>query len=206
MGRITVNVPDPVEEWLEAESERLGWSKSKTGGECIKLIHSESNHITPHQTASEPDQDIQQRLRELERRVDELEDASSGPKPQTQQVEKRHPDQQTAVSREPDETIREVVDDSNVYPRAGVSQGQRQQRLNAGLAAVELLRESEHGVVRAEFEELWEDYPVDSQKPPSESDTYWRKSLRPALQAVQSADYAYQSEGSWEWYWTGFEE
>lgn len=45
MPRITVNVSEEVEEWLESEAERLNWSKAKAGGHCIKTLYSDVNHI-----------------------------------------------------------------------------------------------------------------------------------------------------------------
>jgi hypothetical protein len=106
MGRITVNVPDDVEEWLEAESDRLGWSKSKTGGECIKLIHSESKHITPNQSDAQDPTDVVERLEELEQRIEALEGPSSAPAPQSERTEVRE-----ANSEEPPASESSVTDD-----------------------------------------------------------------------------------------------
>lgn len=77
MPRITVTVPENVEEWLDSEADRLGWSKSKAGGRCIEMMHDESGRIDVMQSESESDADVHQvdaRLDDLEERVDELED------------------------------------------------------------------------------------------------------------------------------------
>lgn len=88
--------------------------------------------------------------------------------------------------------------------RPGRTPGERREAMRAaGRAAVELLRADGGPLQRAEFEDLWEQYPVPDQAPPDENDTYWRKSLRPALQAAIEAGLARQAQGSWEYYWEG---
>lgn len=74
--RITVNVDDETEAWLEAEADRLNWSKADAGGWCINLIQNSADHINPQQSAvadSSTEPDLRQRLDELEARVRELE-------------------------------------------------------------------------------------------------------------------------------------
>jgi hypothetical protein len=76
--RITVNVDDETEAWLEAEADRLNWSKADAGGWCINLLQNSVEHINPQQTTvAETDRpgesDLRQRLDELEKRVRDLE-------------------------------------------------------------------------------------------------------------------------------------
>lgn len=72
MPRVTVQISDDADDWLNAEKERTGKSKAKLGGECIELIHSEVAHIEEARSdVIQPESDS--RLDELEERVAELE-------------------------------------------------------------------------------------------------------------------------------------
>lgn len=78
MPRITVNVSEEVEEWIESEADALDGSKAQIGGHCITVMYNTVDHInlhqnTVHQTASDSDDDLSARLDDLEERVDELE-------------------------------------------------------------------------------------------------------------------------------------
>lgn len=78
MPRITVNVSEEEEEWIEAEADAIGVSKAQVAGHCITMMHNTVDHINLHQntvqqTASDPDDDLRARLDELEQRVDDLE-------------------------------------------------------------------------------------------------------------------------------------
>jgi hypothetical protein len=53
MPRITVNVSEDVEEWLEAEGDRLNWSKADAGGHCIEVMYRTVQHIDVNQLDAE---------------------------------------------------------------------------------------------------------------------------------------------------------
>lgn len=78
MPRITVNISEEVEDWIESEADALGVSKAQAGGHCIKVMQNTVDHINLHrstveQTVSQSDENLRARLNELEQRVDDLE-------------------------------------------------------------------------------------------------------------------------------------
>lgn len=86
MRRITVNVDDETEEWLQAEADRLDRSKAKTGGRCIELLRRTVEHIKPKHFEAEADitlmqgdsdrvDALEERLAEVEARLSELDAA-----------------------------------------------------------------------------------------------------------------------------------
>jgi hypothetical protein len=78
MPRITVNVDEETEAWLQEEADRLNWSKADAGGECISLIQSAVGHIDVQQSdvlqsEAQYSDEVRERLDELEQRVAMLE-------------------------------------------------------------------------------------------------------------------------------------
>jgi hypothetical protein len=71
--RITVNISEEVEDWIESEADALGVSKAQAGGHCIKVMQNTVDHINLHrstveQTVSQSDENLRARLNELEQR------------------------------------------------------------------------------------------------------------------------------------------
>lgn len=78
MPRVTVEISEETNDWLDAEKDRTGTSKAQLGGECIELMHSKVNHI--EEARSDVMQfaspgELEKRLDELEERVDQIEAA-----------------------------------------------------------------------------------------------------------------------------------
>lgn len=82
MPRITVNVDEETEGWLEREADRLNWSKAEAGGHCITVLHSSVQHINPNQTDVElegepPGGDVRVLVDDLRERVAALEERAT---------------------------------------------------------------------------------------------------------------------------------
>jgi hypothetical protein len=102
---------------------------------------------------------------------------------------------------------RDLLDDSDVYSHQNPTK-RREQMLAAGSAALDLLCAADAPVSTERFNGLYERYPVEGQSPPGDAEraskeTYWRKTLKPALDRARKAGLAKQNSGSWDWEWIG---
>lgn len=80
MPRITVNVSENVEEWIESEADTLATSKARVGGHCITVMHNSVDHIDLHRSAVGDSTDVdelQQVARELRECQQDLEHAEA---------------------------------------------------------------------------------------------------------------------------------
>lgn len=224
MPRLTVSFTEEQSQWIQEQAEQHDLPKrwviqqavdaargeESAYSDVVRTGENSTHQAAPdktnsHQRLAERVDDLEARLADLEANVasDDAEassDRAAGGE--------REPDPEPApTSRERDageQAGADVLKDLLEGWRPGRAPGERREAMRAaGRAAVELLQEDGGPLQRAEFEELWERYPVPDQAPPSENDTYWRKSLRPALQAAIEADLARQAQGSWEYYWVG---
>jgi len=133
MPRITVNVSEETEDWLEAEADALGVSKARVGGHCIEVMQSTVDHINLQQQAvdsvatgddvdakieehfddvrarldDELRADVLERLDELEDRVDDLEERDRFGIAQSGLSEP--PADESAARQPPEETAPEPV-------------------------------------------------------------------------------------------------
>lgn len=192
MPRITVNVSEEVEEWLESEAERLHWSKADAGGHCIELLYSDVNqldvqHITMNQSDAPTD-----RLDELEARVAALEErdesavtpvertSDTDPVPESSEPEESHTDDETPPLRgDVDETIREIVADVSA---SWDDDDRLDDRRAAATAALQLMRERGELGRKAAVAELYEEYQVAAQN----ERTWWRQNIRDAVKQAGS--------------------
>jgi hypothetical protein len=81
MPRITVNVSEEAEAWLQDQADALGVSKARAGGHCIEVMHSTVDYINLNRDAVTADEgatdaaDVAERVDDLEARVAALETA-----------------------------------------------------------------------------------------------------------------------------------
>ncbi|MFC7175342.1 hypothetical protein ACFQL0_22565 [Haloplanus litoreus] len=207
MPRITVNVDEDTEAWLQAEADRLNWSKADTGGECIELMHDAVDHIDVQQSdvlRSDAQQaGLRDRVDELEERIAMLEQgkieetraavdaeparASETPTPDAAERDEAHDVELPEMSANVDDAVREAVD--HVASGWEDSSARLEARRNA--AAVVLQHALETGEAVGKSADIVEDvraaFPVEGQN----EDTYWRKNIRPVLK-----EYGEYSQGS----------
>jgi len=205
MPRITVNVSEETEAWLEAEADALGVSKARVGGHCIEVMQSTVDHINLQQSAvdsvatgddvDEDIEDVRDRLDQLENRVDELE-AEEPPQKDIADSglsERREPDSATRQTpTEPDPSPDIDVGDTDPIGDAlkGWSYGRTEEEQNANntvaRASLEWLRESGEAARQSDvpLEELAEDDPRDRTP-----DTLWRSVIRGAWQHAAGQGY-----------------
>lgn len=217
--RLPVPLDDEQAAWVEQMAARSGLSQARVVSQCVDAVRGEPAPLLADHADGLPDvlADLQERVADLEAAVEQATDspherpsASTGSTPptRTDAPTPAPPDDATRQADSDDERPeqRDAVGLDDVLEdwRPGRGAGERREAMRAaGRAAVEMLRADGGPLQRAEFEELWAEYPVPDQSPPSENDTYWRKSLRPALQRAIGAGLARQVEGSWEYYWEG---
>ena len=184
--RITVNVDDETEAWLEAEADRLNWSKADAGGWCINLMQSSVEHINTQQSAVDYS-DVQQtdslveRVDELEARLRALEDR---PEPNPAQVDSKAPTAggETGGLSPTDTTaetgaadVGDVLDGWN----HGRTDEERQASEHVARVALQWLREH-NGPARkldVPLHDLAADDPLDRTE-----NTLWTQVVRPAFQ------------------------
>lgn len=222
MPRLTVSFTEEQSQWIQEQAEQHDLPKRWVIQQAVDAARGEESAYSDvvrtgenstHQAA--PDntnshQRLAERVDDLEARLADLEatvasgDAETSTEPAA--GSEREPDPQpVSAPRERDAAEKagaDVLEEILAEWRPGRAPGERREAMRAaGRAAVELLQEDGGPLQRAEFEDLWEQYPVPDQAPPAQNDTYWRKSLRPALQRAIEADLARQAQGSWEYYW-----
>jgi len=218
MPRITVNVTEESEAWLESQTDALGVSKARVGGHCIGVMQNTVQHIDlqrdslqQSEVPTPPDvNDLRVRLAELEGRVAELE--TTAEQPAADRLTPKHTGDAGAApsdaSHTPAEESRSALSDADTGDaviedvldgwRPGRSQEKREQQRAAGRAALAFLHEQDIATA-AEFREQVEpQYPVDDQSPA----TWWKNSARPALQRAREADLVAFKDGVKEWRWT----
>lgn len=143
-----------------------------------------------------------ERVAELEERVEELEadrepSAKEAETPENSATPVR---ESRATSEGPTEIsgqsdVDAILDD---WPPRGTRK--RDRRREVGRAALEWLRERDSPASGADFREaLYEEYPVEGQS----EETYWRKTVRPALQQAVEAGVVSYREGYHDYQWTG---
>lgn len=201
----TIRLPPNTWGALEDEASEYGF---RNRSEYIR-------HLIEHREAIlentlENTNRIRDRLDELEERLAEVEAtvASDNAEPPSERAaggERELDPKPTPTPQERDASEQanaDMLGDLLSDWRPGRGPGKRREAMRAaGRAAVEMLRADGGPLQRGDFEDLWAEYPVPDQSPPDENDTYWRKSLRPGLQAAIEAGLARQAEGSWEYYW-----
>lgn len=147
MPRITVNVSEDLEAWVEDEAERLDRSKAEMGGRCIELIHGEVGHINPKHADSElqqsdVDQELRQRLDDVEERLAELEAATPTDSPPEPAQDPNPSPQQ--------ETSHDATAPRETTPDAGGGDDGEQGRAGVPLRADSVRAQAEEAVQAAE--------------------------------------------------------
>jgi len=126
----------------------------------------------------------------------------------------RHVEQTTGESedsdgaRKPEEFV-DIVDDPDVVSLQNETE-RREQMIAAGAAAIVLVRDADAPVSTSQFMELYTKYSVSGQSPPGDAErpskeTYWRKTIKPALDAADAEGLVEQQPGTFDWVWTGDE-
>jgi hypothetical protein len=186
--RITVNVSEEVEEWIEAEADVLDGSKAQIGGHCITVMYNTVDHINLHQdtvqqTASDPNDELHTRLDDLEERVDELEmshdEQTTGSEPST---EPPLESDQSVIAGSDDTVITgedEVNQISAVLDDWEKGRSDEEQQANERVAekSLEWLKEQDERVTKSDVP-IGEFASVDSQD--RANDTIWTEVIRDA--------------------------
>lgn len=206
----TLRIPESLYETLEEEADAQDLSFSEY---ARRILRNRKEHTPEYEEGYASIG----RVDELEERIAALEEPHEEPvtaeerQPATEAVsEPAEPTDGHTDSETPHMSVdagewHGLLDDPDVYSHKNPD-SRRAQMLAAGSAALEFLRTAEEPVATGEFLELYERHPVDGQSPPGNAErpskeTYWRKTLKPALDAAADAGFAKQRSGSWDWVW-----
>lgn len=199
-----VRMPDELWESLQAEAEERGLGTAEYVRDLLRRRDAILQADTQADTQANTQPNTQARLDAIEQRLADLEDTVASSEAQEPSNRGESPTISAAAESAESGAHSASVQQALNGWTPGRGAGERREAMRAaGRAAVALLQEDGGPLQRGDFEDLWEAHPVPEQAPPNENDTYWRKSLRPALQAAIEAGLARQAEGSWEYYWEG---
>jgi hypothetical protein len=197
--RITVNVDEETEAWLEAEADRLNWSKADAGGWCINLMYSSVDHITPQQSDAlgsdgREASDLRQRVDELEARVRQLETGVGGAETERTQ---RHRDESDTLPNLPDLPGTVDVDDAREAIEAAHTLLEERGRARSGEIVAAVMPDHPLG------------YDVDDALAKIEDESaryrgaWWRRVVKPGLEARETVEKP--AGGRTHWRYTGDE-
>lgn len=201
MGRVTASLSDAQHEWIDAESEERGVSKSQIIRDLIDGKRTDDVNSDADTHHSREVHQIEGRVDELENVVGEIAERVEGIERELAgDVEPSHQateeDVATDGAQDLDASIDDAITDALEGWRPGRSIDEREARRESGRAAIEWLHEI--GTASAgEFKrEAYPEIGLETQS----ADTWWRKTARPALQKAQDAGLVkYERNVGYEW-------
>lgn len=207
----TLRIPESLYETLQEEADEEEMSLSEY---VRRILRNRKEHTDEYKGEYAPIEQVEK----LEARVARLEDAhetgeSTPPSGLTAKAEE--PPAKTKDTHTKGETAEtgdrgadswhELLED--VYSREN-SEARRRQLIAAGGAAIEAVRTADEPLKTGELVALYDEYPVEGQAAPGgaerpSKETYWRKTVKPALDAAEDAGLLRQRSGKWDWVWIG---
>lgn len=211
MVRLTAWVSDEQKKWVEDHAEEHNVEQAEVIRQLIDAARygesplNQSGESTSESHDSESESlrvivaDLEERVTSLENERSKLTEPSEPDKP----VSARPTEDRDPRGSPPEDTPTEplaggIKDLLNGWPPRG--EQNRDDRREVALAALRWLRDEAGVAGKPEFvDALYDEHPVGGQG----DDTWWRKTVRPALMEADEAGIVEFHEGRWDYEWKG---